>query len=257
MKNQIYTSKHIPTVLITVFIAMVLFTVAQLYNLFHSLSSGFPYLAIVWLALFAFIGILFYSFINRAVSRNRALEEQLDKLKASLNAALTANKDEVQEEHGESLDIERELNSIIPTIDADNTEAYGEALLAAIAKKFDIVQGTLFLKNPEGVFSFKAGYAFFSETDPPTYSEGETLPGQVAKNRQLLNLKKVPKGYITILSGLGKGNPSHLLIVPVITPDNQVTGIIELASFKAFDEEHETLFARLGQKLGTDVFNNV
>ena len=150
----------------------------------------------------------------------------------------------------EKIDFDKELKAIIPNT-FENIEKFGEQLLQNFARRFNLVQGLMYMKDPaDGVFSFKSGYAYYSESQPITYHEGETLAGQVAKNKAVLNLTKVPENYIAVMSGLGEGSPNHLLIFPIISQNNESIGIVELASFKSFSSEHEELFAYIGKKLG-------
>ena len=60
----------------------------------------------------------------------------------------------------------------------------------------------------------------------------------------MLNLKELPDGYVTILSGLGKSAPPHLLVAPVVYQDNSI-GVVELASFKPFGKNEEELISRI------------
>lgn len=127
---------------------------------------------------------------------------------------------------------------------------FSEKLLANIAQVTEISQGILYFKNKEsGEFHFVAKYAFYSNQDPKSFYEGETLPGQVAKDKKILNISQIPDSYFLVKSGLGQGKATNLLIVPIVEKDVAVA-IIELASFKPFDQEHEKLFEKLAQVLG-------
>ena len=91
-----------------------------------------------------------------------------------------------------------------------------------------------------------------------TYRFGEGLAGQVAKQGECVNVDTVPEGYIKILSGLGKATPTHLIILPVKHND-QVVGVVEIASFKEFSTQQERglqlVFDQLALKLSNN--NNV
>jgi len=69
---------------------------------------------------------------------------------------------------------------------------------------------------------------------------GDGLIGTVALERNTIYLKEIPKDYIEIESGLGDASPKSLLIVPLKFEDD-ILGIVELASFKEF-EKYEIRF---------------
>jgi hypothetical protein len=230
----------------------VLLAFSKAYNTILALGQN-PSVWFVLLTLLpAIFGIVLYSLLGRAKGKVAHLEGDVKSLRAALDNSLkTEVKNSTDEEKEIKLDIDKIISQIIPKADFTDMEKFGELMLANIAKQFDIVQGLFYQKNKEsGIFSFTAGYAFFSENQPVSYIEGDTLPGQVAKNKKVLNLDKVPDGYITILSGLGKSSPKHLLIVPVIDQNNGTLGIIELASFKPYSSQQEELFSVLGRRLG-------
>jgi putative methionine-R-sulfoxide reductase with GAF domain len=129
--------------------------------------------------------------------------------------------------------------------DFDNIAAYLEKVLQNIAKEIGIVHGLVFVLNDaDHLFHVSGEYAYYSEEKPQSFPLGETLPGQVAKNRRLLNIKELPDGYITILSGLGKSNPRHLIIAPFLLNGKSI-GVMELSSFKPFGENEELLIRRI------------
>ena len=116
-----------------------------------------------------------------------------------------------------------------------------------------MVQGLVFvLSNIDQQFHISGEYAYFSEEQPRSFPLGETLSGQVAKSQKLLNVKELPEGYITVLSGLGKGNPRHLVIAPIIC-DGESIGVIELASFNPFGENEEALIRRVSELMANQL----
>jgi hypothetical protein len=128
-----------------------------------------------------------------------------------------------------------------------------EGVLSVIANKFEAVQGIMYLKDlSEDTYYYAACYAYYSDNSPAAFTLGETLPGQVAKNQGLLNIKNVPEGYMTVLSGLGSSYPRNLLIIPFLYNEETVA-VAELASFKAFTPEVEEFFNRLSKSLGKDI----
>ncbi len=131
----------------------------------------------------------------------------------------------------------------------DNVRQYTEKILQNIAKELGIVQGLAFvLPENDHLFHVSGEYAYFSEEQPRSFAIGKTLSGQVAKNQQLLNVKEMPEGYITILSGLGKGNPRHLVIAPIVYNGESI-GVIELASFKPFGANEEQTIRKVAESM--------
>ena len=66
---------------------------------------------------------------------------------------------------------------------------------------------------------------------------GEGLIGAVAVEKFTMYITDIPDEYIEIESGLGGANPKSLLIVP-LKLDDEVLGVLEIASFNTF-EKHE------------------
>ena len=131
--------------------------------------------------------------------------------------------------------------------------AYTEHILSNIAKEMDLVQGIFFFRQAEEEHFHPVGlYAYFGEEPPQPFKVGETIPGQVARNKKLLNLTDIPENYITILSGLGNSSPKHLLFIPLVH-NNQTIAIIELASFKAFTPQDEANLDALANQLTNDL----
>ena len=244
-------SKYLPGGLLILIFVLVLLVFKSLHNTL--LASGInttPAWGILCLLLIAVIGIIFYYLIFKENNRSKNLVKEIEALMSKIEVSKIQKEVKKETIIKEKIDIEKETKSIIPSNNEDIVK-FGETLLQNCARRFQIVQGLLYMKDTEtGVFSFKSGYAYYSESEPITYTEGETLAGQVAKNKTVLNLNKVPDSYIAIMSGLGDGSPSYLLIVPIISPNNETIGIIELASFKSFSSEVEELFAYIGHKLG-------
>ena len=177
------------------------------------------------------------------------LEEEVFRIREREKAHIDKNKQKKDDDNRDYTEfrVDESLARIIPAegMHFDNVNAYCENILQKIAKELDIVQALVFVLNDvEQIFNVSGEYAYFSEERPRSFPLGETISGQVAKNKKILNLKELPAGYVTVLSGLGKSAPSHLVIAPIVYNDNSV-GVIELASFKPFDENHEMLVERI------------
>lgn len=132
-----------------------------------------------------------------------------------------------------------------------------EKVLRALANKIDAVQGLMFMKDPvDEIFLKTADYAWYSDKPVPSFKPGETLPGQVAKNKKLLNIKDIPGGYMTVLSGLGSSSPGHLIIFPLLS-EGETVAVIELASFRAITEREEKFIREVSAELGKELGKSI
>jgi methyl-accepting chemotaxis protein len=102
----------------------------------------------------------------------------------------------------------------------------------------------------------QAGYAIpVSEKNKTAYPAGDGLIGQLIVTGKSLYLDEIPEGYIKIISGLGSASPRYVFITPVLQ-NNEVTGVLELASFtplsveqrQQVDEACKTLAEKIGVK---------
>ncbi|WP_326654630.1 MULTISPECIES: HAMP domain-containing protein [unclassified Streptomyces] len=81
---------------------------------------------------------------------------------------------------------------------------------------------------------------------------GESLVGQAARSRRVIATDKVPGNYATLSSGLGRTTPGSLIVLPILVED-QVLGVIELASFTSFAPVHRDFLERLMGTVGVNV----
>ncbi|QDL06680.1 two-component system sensor histidine kinase/response regulator [Brasilonema octagenarum UFV-E1] len=81
------------------------------------------------------------------------------------------------------------------------------------------------------------------------FSLGEGLVGQCALEKQKIILTDVPSDYIHISSGLGEAKPLNIIVLPVLF-ENQVTAVIELASFQRFGEIYLIFLEQVTQTIG-------
>jgi HAMP domain-containing protein/signal transduction histidine kinase/DNA-binding response OmpR family regulator len=82
-----------------------------------------------------------------------------------------------------------------------------------------------------------------------SFSLGEGLIGQSALERQRILVTNVPDDYIQVNSGLGEAPPKHLVVVPILFEDD-VKGVIELASFQNFSGIQLAFLEQLFESLG-------
>ncbi|MEC0243742.1 response regulator [Paenibacillus dokdonensis] len=83
---------------------------------------------------------------------------------------------------------------------------------------------------------------------------GEGLIGQSAMDRKPI-ATEVPGEYLSVSSAFGQTKPAHLVIHPVVFED-ELLGVIEMASFEPFTELQKQLYTQLAMNLGI-VINNI
>ncbi|MFC8664344.1 HAMP domain-containing protein [Streptomyces sp. NPDC057199] len=81
---------------------------------------------------------------------------------------------------------------------------------------------------------------------------GRSLVGQAARSRRTISVDELPPGYVTISSGLGRTVPTALVVLP-ITVEDQVLGVIELASVTPFTQIHQDFLGQLMETIGVNV----
>ena len=127
-------------------------------------------------------------------------------------------------------------------------------IIKNIVHYLDANQGGLFLindsqknQNIELVSAFAYDRKKFFDK---TISIGDGLVGTVAFEKNTIYLREIPEDYIEIESGLGDANPNSLLIVPLKFED-EVLGVVEIASFKEFKDFEITFVEELAQSIAS------
>ncbi len=100
-------------------------------------------------------------------------------------------------------------------------------------------QGALYkatTSNSKRMVEMKASFALLGESEKITFEFGEGLVGQAAASGKSIYLDELPEGYSNaIVSGLGSAAPKFLYVAP-IKKENNVLGVIEIATFTPIGE---------------------
>ncbi|MER6394839.1 HAMP domain-containing protein [Kitasatospora sp. NPDC001603] len=95
-------------------------------------------------------------------------------------------------------------------------------------------------------------YAFPPGATPTRFRLGESFVGQAARSRRTIAVDSLPAGYVSISSGLGRAEAASLIVLPIVV-EEQVLGVIELASVRAFTPVHRAFLEQLMETIGVNV----
>ncbi len=108
----------------------------------------------------------------------------------------------------------------------------------------------------EVTLKLKASYGYKKRKNVPTWFKmGEGLVGQCALEKQPILITEAPGDYIKVTSGLGESAPVNVIVLPVLF-EEQVLGVIELASFRPFSQVNQTLLDQVIETIGV-VLNTI
>ncbi|MCK9208119.1 MAG: HAMP domain-containing protein, partial [Salinivirgaceae bacterium] len=137
-----------------------------------------------------------------------------------------------------------------------NNEDYYYRIISKMVLYLKANQGTIMVleeRNGDKLLVQKGVYAYDrNRINEKELKIGEGLIGAVAFEKQTLYMTQLPINYINITSGLGDAPPTNLVIVPCMVED-ELLGIIELASFTIFEPFHIEFLERVA----VDVASNI
>jgi len=142
--------------------------------------------------------------------------------------------------------------------DNNDMEAMSYNVISNMVKYLDANQGGIFILNEteneaDRVLEMKACYAFDRKKFvDKQIRPGEGLVGTCYLEGKPIYLTEVPDKYIFITSGLGNANPKAILICPLKVND-QIFGVIELASFKKFEPFQIDFVQKVGESIASTV----
>jgi putative methionine-R-sulfoxide reductase with GAF domain len=130
--------------------------------------------------------------------------------------------------------------------------------LHAVCKELEAGQGAIYLSKIEDEkrsLVLNAGYALsHGESTVIRFEYGEGLVGQVAASGNSIYLDEIPEGYIKIISGLGTASPRYLYLNP-IKKNDQIVGVIEVASFKNITQDQQRFISEATQQIAQKITN--
>ncbi len=119
-------------------------------------------------------------------------------------------------------------------------EQLSQAVLGYLAPYLDADAGAMFVREGQ---DFRRTAAYGTPADAPLpegFGPGDGLLGQAVQDRRTLEVRDVPHAYLHFGSGLARGRPGRLLIVPVVA-DGDVNAVIELGFLRRTGERERAL----------------
>jgi signal transduction histidine kinase/HAMP domain-containing protein/ActR/RegA family two-component response regulator len=176
------------------------------------------------------------------------LKDNINQMIANLRATTKAN----QEQDWLKTNLTRLSGRMQGTRDLT---AVASLVMSELTPLVSAQHGAFYLisEEDEPVFELVASYAYRPGDDAPVrFRLGEGLIGQVAVDKRTIVVSGAPAEHISIVSGLGASRPGTLILLPVLF-ENQVLGVIELASITSFTTVHLDLLEQLKEMIGTTV----
>jgi len=116
----------------------------------------------------------------------------------------------------------------------------GKLLLKNLSRELELMSGIFYLEQ-NGTYIMDASYAMVSGTEPFKFKAGEGLSGQVARDKQVLVLNRMPEGLLEVYSGLGKAAPAYLAIIPLVHKGKTIA-VLECSGYKYEQGDIENMF---------------
>jgi methyl-accepting chemotaxis protein len=141
----------------------------------------------------------------------------------------------------------------------DKLSEFSYNIISNLIKYLNACQGGLFIindtKKDDIHIELSASYAY----DRRKYLEkkiklGVGLVGRCINEKETIYMTDFPEDYLNIASGLGQATPKCLLLVPIMF-NQQVFGVIEMASFKELEKFQIDFVKRIGESIGSTISN--
>ncbi|WP_322032592.1 response regulator [Paraburkholderia sp. J76] len=128
----------------------------------------------------------------------------------------------------------------------------GAAMLDCLAGYLSANVATLYLRDAgDSMLRRVATFGFGAESayNVSELQGAQTLVGQAAVSRRLIELREAPAGYLKVESGLGSATPASLIIAPLDTA-GRTNGVVELGFMRALLPRDVEFLSRVANTMG-------
>jgi len=140
---------------------------------------------------------------------------------------------------------------------SSDLDKLSDIFIRELVKYLEAIQGGVFLtdENKKDELSLAASFAYNRKKYlEKSIKKGVGLIGTCAIEKKSINLSEIPEEYLEITSGLGDAPPTNLLLLPVMH-ENELIGVVELASLKKFDEHQVEVGENIASSLASTIIN--
>lgn len=112
-------------------------------------------------------------------------------------------------------------------------------LVSYLARYLDMQTGAMYVVDDEKKLQLMAAYAWSRRKQSSNSFEfGEGMVGQVALEREAIELTSVPEDYMVVESGLGSTPPKIVIVLPLVY-EGEVKGVLEFALVRELTPEQK------------------
>lgn len=140
---------------------------------------------------------------------------------------------------------------------ANNINELSFSIISNLCNYIDATQGALYILNDNNesdvYYELISAVAYGRDKLlKKQFRPGESLVGRCAHERMTIYMTDLPDDYIKITSGMGTANPNCILLVPLLL-NNEVFGVIELASFGKFKPYQIKFVEKIGENIASTI----
>lgn len=141
----------------------------------------------------------------------------------------------------------------------NSLEEVGQRFISEFTPILGAHYGAIYIRQEDkhpNKLEMKGSYAHEGGEEPKVaFMIGEGLVGQAALDKKPVVLKGAPEDYMKVESAWGSSKPVSIMIYPILF-ENEVLGVVELASFEETTSLQEQLMSQISQSLGI-ILNNI
>ncbi len=192
---------------------------------------------------------------HEVIDKNFASDELGIKLE-ELKGRLKINQEEEVKRNWTNLGLAK-IGEILRNSTLSDTNNLYNNVLSFTVKYLNITQGALFIVNDDTETDKYLQMVSCFAYEKRKYADkrieiGEGLVGQCYLEREYFMLTEIPDKYTSITSGLGEATPNCIIVVP-LKIDDHINGIMELASFKVFEDFQISFILKLAESIASTI----